>query len=235
MSNLSLELRNQIYEAQQQALNRLLDGWERELEAAALAFQEQKRKLAAQAVEQQLESAAAERYLNGLVAQAAGGADITVSVPSGIRVATDLVSAAVDADFKALLNHSLGDPDLPNDQRSVLWALGNGMMPHPGDLATMMDRRGIDQPWADHLRELAVRLDGLGPKPLPQLQTQKLDVLHGVVGTLRSYPADRLLGLAVAPETLGGSVKSAGKEPPLNPRRVPPVVLATALDRLLAR
>lgn len=235
MSAVSQMLRLQIEEAQQQALNRLLEAWDKELQAAAELFAEQKRKKQIADADQALESAAAERHLAGLVAQAVAGADISISIPSGVRVATDLVSAAVDADLSALLLRSLGDADLPQDQRSVAWAMGHGMIPHPGDLASIMDRRGLDGSWAAHLHELGQKLDAMGPKPLPQVQLVKLDALHGVVGTLKAYPADRLLGLAVMPEAISATSAKPAKEQLLSPRRVPPVVLAKALDALLAR
>ena len=81
-----------IHEAQQASMQRMLEAWDRELEAQAEAFRAAAKKRAAQRDAAERDAAALEIYLRGLIAQAQGGSDVSVSIPSGIRVASTMLT-----------------------------------------------------------------------------------------------------------------------------------------------
>jgi hypothetical protein len=221
-----------LYEAQQRSMQRLLEAWDQEIQAQAKAFEEAKKKQSAERALNALQEAAADAYLQGQIAQALAGYDVTISAPEGVRFASDLVQVATDLETQHLFDRATKiDPDLPVDQRSVLWALGHGFVPHPEDLATLMDRQKVDGDWSKLLHGLASKLDTIGDRGLPQLQTGKLDVLQSVVGVLKAYPSDRLLILATEPKRITSPLKIA---PPGNEASTSgPKMGQAALNRVL--
>ncbi len=225
MSSLVFDLTRELYEAQQRSMASLLESWDKELEAQARAFEESKKRLAVQDAEEQARSAAAESYLRGQVAQAMAGYDVSISVPSGVQVASDLIQAPSEVETQVLATKLLDHQEsLEPLQRSLACALGNGFLPHPGQVAERLDQVGLDRPWAIAFQTLAQGLNALDAKatPHPQLRAfagaERLNLLHQEVGLIRAYGGGRLAAAVLRPEGLA----------PLE--RVPPVATRATVD-----
>ena len=189
-----------IYEAQQASMQRMLEAWDRELEAQAEAFREAAKQKAAQEVVAAQNAAALEVYLEGLVAQAKGGSDVSVSIPSGIRVAGNLACAPSLAELESLVDEiDATEANYAIAQRSAAWAIGHGMMPHPGDLAEIMNGVNLDAPFASRLSDLAGQLDKIDAKASghPKLALlgahDRLSTLQDQVGVMKAYGGERTL------------------------------------------
>lgn len=213
MSMTTQEGLRMIYEAQQESMRKMLEAWDRELAAQAEAFREAAKKHAAQEAVQALDAAALEVYLSGLVNQAKAGADVSVSIPAGVRVASDIASAPSGAELTSLLDH-IEDSEAAHAaaQRSAAWALGHGLMPHPGDLRDLMKAGEIDAPFAARLGGLAETLSKLDERPTghPKLGVlaahERVSTLRDQVHVMKAYGSDRTLALVKDPTKLGSSL-----------------------------
>ena len=102
---------------------------------------------------------------------------------------------------------------------SARWALGHGLLPHPGDLAAIMQKAQVDAPWKQQFLELSMALDRIPETGSGQLRggtqgdaayraflsTKQMDVLGRQVQLLGSYGSERLLRLVTNPSALAGS------------------------------
>jgi hypothetical protein len=233
MSLLTRQLLDEVRAAEQRSLNALLEAWDKELDAQAEALREAEKKRQAQAALEAVQVAAFESHIRGLVAQARGGAD--VSIPSGMRAASTLAIGPCDAELDALLA-TVDDAELAfadQARRSAAWALRQGLLPHPSDLASTMETR--DPPWAAAFRELGHKLDSLDAvkHAHPRLQAvsggERVDVLRREVQLLKAYSPERTLTLIAQPEKLGAPLSLA----PPPPAERGPRMGAQALGKLL--
>lgn len=241
MSLLVNNLIREILEAERRSMQALLDAWDKEIQAQAEAFRELQKKQAQQQLQELTESAALEAHLRTLVCQAKAGADITVSIPPGVRVADNLAVAASDTELQVMLSkleQAAGDT-AQAAQRSAAWALGQGFVPHPGDLATLMDQQRVDAPWSAALKGLAGQLEQLDASRSahPQLKAlhggERLTVVQAEVKLLGAYSPERTLQLVTRPSALGGSLEKA--PPALDRSQAGPKMGQQALNRLLDR
>lgn len=231
------ELLRSLHDSQQASMQRMLEAWDKELDAAAEAFRQSQERHAAQQAVQALDAAALEVYLRGLIAQAQGGSDVSVTIPSGIRVASDLALGPAAAELSELVDQI--DQTEANvaaqQQRSAAWALGAGLMPHPGDLSDLMRTVGVDAPFSDRLADLAKALDRPGGGPV-QLQLHaahdRLFALKDQVQVLRAYGPDRTLNLVRNPAQLSGTQAKTALPAPLD-RGPTPKMGHAALGRVL--
>jgi len=204
-----------LYQAQQDSMRKMLEAWDRELEAQAEAFREAAKKKAAADNAQALDAAALEVYLEGLISQAKAGADVSVSIPAGIRVASSIATAPSVAELESLLD-GIDDAEAQHalaSQRSAAWALGHGFMPHPGDLSDLMRAGQVDAPFAERLTDIAGQLSKLeGPAVRhPKLELlaahDRVFALKDQVSVMKAYGSDRTLALVKDPRALGKSLE----------------------------
>lgn len=98
-------------------------------------------------------------------------------------------------------------------QRSALWALGRGLLPHPGDLSALLHKTGRDPTWRAGLEDIARGLhalvpDGLSGGDLGPIQLraerarERLTLLQAERDLLADYGARRLLTLVARPSDL---------------------------------
>jgi hypothetical protein len=227
-----------VHEAQQRSMARLLDAWDAELEAQAEAHREAQRRQQAQAAFEAAEAAAFESRVRGLVAQAKGGAD--VSVPAGMRAASTLAVGPCDGGLDALLaTVDQAETEFAADaRRAAAWALREGLMPHPSDLAAAMASRGVDAPWAEAFAALGRRLEAIdaAPRAHPRLAAhsagERVDVLRQEVHLVRAYSPERTLALVASPRALTTSL--AERPPAMSTERAPRMG-AQALGQMLDR
>lgn len=230
---LSAELEHAMLEAQAASMRRLFDAWDKEIEASYQALLKENQKKNEQAARDGALAASIEVYLQGLLSQAQTGDDVTTSIPTGIRVASSLTSGPSSSALAALADAVSEADDLVIDpaQRSAAWAVGNGFMPHPSDLASILDRLGLDAEWSGRFAEVGDKLDRadrtFGPHPQLKAESgqQKLSALGELKGLLEGYGPDRLFRLVSDPKSLGPS----GTTPsPSGPRTKTP---AAAIDQ----
>jgi hypothetical protein len=128
-------------------------------------------------------------------------------IPEGVRVASPLIHAPSIAALNALI----GEIDTANHQadgaqRSAIWAIRHGALPHPGDLARILDAVGADKEWAAQLHSHAAVLEDRTRFRTPQVAlhvaTTKLDACGQTVRLLDRYGADRTLRLIANPMSL---------------------------------
>ena len=208
-----------VYEAQQKNIERMLDAWDKEIEAAIeaqIAEQKKRAKLEAQA-------AAVEGQLQALIAQAQAGHIVTI--PSGIQVASSAIICSVGDELAALSDILEDLRDVDPALRSAAWAMGNGFMPHPADLAAVMFKNEVDSAWAEAFAGLGHELKALDTQPtaIPRLAAdngaQRLDVLKRQQDLQRNYGGSRLAQVVLQPDLLKGAplplspvVKSSGAD-----------------------
>lgn len=231
------ELLRELYQAQQASMQRMLEAWDRELDAQAEAFREAAKKQAAKDAIAAQNAAALEVYLEGLVAQAKAGADVSVTIPAGIRVASQIANAPSAAELEALLDEiDDSEASFASAQRSAAWALGHGLMPHPGDLSSLMRAGRVDAPFAERLEGLAGQLERLDATPTkhPKLAVlaahDRLFALQDQVGVMKAYGPERTLDLVRQPGRLVGNTQSPLPNPP---SQRGPKMGRQALDRVL--
>ena len=146
-------------------------------------------------------------YLQGLVAQAESNDASAVTIPTGIRVASTTISGpplgeieALIADVQGEVREGKSDSPTQRARQSAAWALGHGLMPHPGDIARLLGGQG-NKGWAKQFGETGRKLDrfaeaGVGNAHLRALNAgERLDVMDGYCSLLAQYGADRLMDL----------------------------------------
>lgn len=238
MNVLGAAVWREIQEAESKAMERLLEAWDREIERDAKALERAaelhtQKALAEAALERQETSrqtleaiaqsnvgqkqgsdaamaAAVESHLRGLVAQAASGDDVSIAIPTGVRIAGALGGTSV-AEIASLVAEArtIDEPVRDAAQHSALGALGAGFMPHPEDLASILSRSGRDPSWQEGLSIVAERLDKSAPVDLsapPALRVraavEQVGALDAHRKLLSSYGGGRLLTLVARPGDL---------------------------------
>lgn len=214
-------LLHELHEQQQASMQRMLEAWDKELDAQAEAFREAAKKQAAQEAVQGQNAAALGVYLEGLIAQAKGGSDISVSIPSGMRIASHLAFAPAAAELESLADAANdSEAEFAHAQASAAFALSHALMPHPGDLEALMRGAKVDAPFADRLNAIATQLDRLDRAPTqhPQMAAMaaqdRLLSLKDQVGVMKAYGAQRTIELVKNPLKLGASLNRAVPGPP---------------------
>jgi len=242
----------------------VLAAWGRELAENSERLEEQRKKLVAQANDasraqsaeqaQQAMDAALDARIEsflGSLLSAASDPDSKVAIPDGFRSATGSPHGPSLPDFSALVAEiesadktdaiSADDP-IARSQASAAWAIGHGMMPHPGDLSHIMKANNVDPTFAARFDDLAGSLDKIQSKTFvhPQLKVQagadRLDALKSYVDTLSGYGSARLVKLVSDPGSLLGFVEPAMPSPSAtNPKRMPERQFNAMLDNLFKK
>ncbi len=263
---LSAALTRMLHEAETKAMERLLESWDRQIAARAKELerinQQKTQEALAAAALNRLEQRSGRRRellehhhssgrrrdaakagsleltLLGLAGRAAAGEDVSASIPTGVRVAADF-GGTTPAAISALVAEvrSADEPVRDDRQRSALWALGAGLMPHPGDLAHLLERSGRDPAWRAELAVLCERLDNAHPArgPLPvsarmAVASERLGALRAESQLLTAYGPERLLTLVVRPHALETNLSS----PPPGGPRMGRAALDAVLDGLFS-
>ncbi|MBI2375399.1 MAG: hypothetical protein HYV07_15495 [Deltaproteobacteria bacterium] len=226
-----------VWQAQSAAMDALLNSWEAEIERDYERLREEAKQIEARKTEDAIEAQRTEarsrqqrdlvdrldanalaQSLTGLAIAAEKNDNSAVAIPSGVKVASALlVGPAIDGLLDKVQDEILeGRSDSPlGDDASIRWALGHGLIPHPGDVASALDRRGLDKDFAARFSELGQRLDLLNDKSFrnPQLQGvighERVGILKQHVELLGAYSSQRLVTLARDPEALKGTVSPA--------------------------
>lgn len=231
----TIELIRELYEAQQKSMEALLEAWDRQLERHAAMLRANQQRQHQERIQATLRAAALESHLDGVLAQAMGGADVSVTLPVGVRVAGALVAAPNVAELNTLLS-DIDQAEMSADQaqRSAAAALAAGHLPHPDDLSDIMDRHDLDRPWSEALRELGTELDAADQAGrVPQLAVHhghaKVRAMKDEVALLNAYSPARTQALVFEP----GALTPLETRPPQ--RRAPsgPRMEPRAFDRML--
>lgn len=211
------------WQAQSAAIDTLLDAWAKEIERGTERLKEEAKEIARlkdqQAIEAGREQAriaqetqnanAYAAYLSGLAITAQDNDSVTV--PTGFRVASGVVSGPPIAELIADVSAEIQDGDDTHDLRarqSIQFALGHGLMPHPSDLSEVLEARGIDADWAAKFQDLGQALDALDTNAFKNAQLKgvvghnRIDVLSQHVKLLAAYSPDRILTITTKPDAL---------------------------------
>jgi hypothetical protein len=226
-------------------VDQLLKAWDLEIQAAFEKLRkkgaeldqqkraenaEQRRLLAQEAADRALGEAVG-NYLEGLANQARSNDSSAVTVPSGYRAASLVLSGPPIADIHALIGNILEDivdgrSDSPSRaQQSAAWALGQGLSPHPGDLAAILDGAGADQAWSSHFREIGAALERVDAARFKHAQLQgftgheRINLLQEHVSALKAYGSDRLVDLVTRPASLTGGTRAPADPPATQAQR----------------
>lgn len=247
----------EIQEAEAKAMARLLEAWDREIEAQAQAARvanarhavktaaknrTQQRWATAEAKADHFEQredraaligASIEGQLHGLVARALTGQDVSSAIPSGsVRVAST-VGTTSNAEIAALVAQARSADDPVRN--SAAWAVGHGFMPHPEDLAELLDRGVRDPSWAEGFRGLGPALDATREGPT-SLRVQRahahLDLLTQHRRGLVALGPKALLGLIVTPERPLTTAQPRFPTPAEGGARMGQAALDAVLDKL---
>ncbi len=194
-----------VYEAQQKNIERMLDAWDKEIDAAIeaqIAASKKRAKAEAQA-------AAIEGQLQGLIAQAQAGHIVTI--PTGIQVASSAISVSVGDELAALHDVLEDLVDAPPEVRSAAWSMTNGFLPHPSDLAVILFKNELDSAWAQAFGNLGHSLNLIDDRSSahPQLAAQnglhRLAELKVHQDLMRNYGGTRLAQAVLQPHLLKGT------------------------------
>jgi len=210
MSILTNYLLREIDEAQQRSMRELFDAWDREIEAQSKALIDLQKRQAEQAAQDAALAQAVSVYINGLFSQAQGGRDVSDAVPADVRVESSSLGGTSVSELSALISaaNTVDDAVVDKAQRSAAWALSHSFVPHPSDLASILNKVGVDEPWAQAFQELGTKIDQLSESHFknPQLQihigAQKLHAVGETVRMLEQYTPDRTLRLVGNPQSL---------------------------------
>lgn len=159
--NLEGDARRALEEAQSQSFNALIKAWDAENDRALKALAQINKREAKEASEMAAIAASVELSLRGILLQAEGDPDgVSISIPTGVRIASPLGGTS-NGEIAALISQiKLEDSDdMPGEQKSALWAVQNGFLPHPLDLSQLLQKQGVDLDWAKGLSDLGIRMD----------------------------------------------------------------------------
>lgn len=195
-----------IQESVSKNMERLLDSWDKEIEAAEKASRERAKQVnaeksaeAQQAAREnfqenllQAEASRLLHYVTGALNHAEANESISVSIPSGVQVASqavvapqvgELLEAISDLRAEVFDNDHL---DVSQAQYSALWAAANGFAPHPQDIATLLRSHPDCEAWAQRFDDFSVRLESSQKKEKQPTQLQG-HLAHREIDTLRSH------------------------------------------------
>jgi hypothetical protein len=221
---LPVAIADMLHEAEAESMRRLRDSIDREIELYAQQHKKNQQRIAEELTHQAANAAALEVYLNGLVARASTGDDVVVSIPTTIQVAV-VGGPSIDALMSIVSAAGSEDDEARNAAR---------YLPHPGDVASMLDGLGIDPAWSRRFHELAEQMteaDRKSSSPVTRVQAEGGLMLFGALKEERrlldAYGADRLFRLVTDPT----SIKSSTQPPPRF-GRVPDAALSAAMKHV---
>jgi hypothetical protein len=223
MTRLSNYLLHEIAEAQSRSMERLLEGWDKEIEAAAKALEDARKKQLALEAQGAAQAVWIAQIVQGLISQASSGDDVTCSIPGNVGV-EGLIGAGTSVDE---LNAVISEVDSADDrtlaaQKNAVVALKSGVVPAAVDIADIFgtlkvdlsarsgDRRAIDAlaEWEGRFRDIESQVQRLA-RPAqgdPQLQiwlgAQRLELARENVKLLEAHRPDRTLRLVANPKSL---------------------------------
>ncbi|MEE2903944.1 MAG: hypothetical protein VYC39_16575 [Myxococcota bacterium] len=195
-----------IQESVSKNMERLLDAWNKELEAAEKTSRElakqihaEKSKEAQQTArenyQENLVDAEASRllhYVNGALNHAEANESISITIPSGVQVASQAIVATqvgelleAIGDLRAEINDN-DDQIINRAQYSAVWATAHGFVPHPRDIADLVRAYPQGEAWAQRFAEFS---QNLKTAQHTENQPGRLQgyLAHKEIDTLRSH------------------------------------------------
>jgi hypothetical protein len=238
-------------EAASRRMDEMLRAWDKEIQQEFEALREDEKKHEIERDQQtqvelhRAQQEAADLALDAAVANAlqnaitdSKGGEKSLTIPTGVHVASTTIHGP-GVDLAALREELDDDRDTLIDSAksqqardSAMWALGHGLMPHPGDLSTLLKSAHVDQDYAgrfDNLKLELNKIDRDSQNRNPQIQGynahQRVGVLNELNEALASFGAQRLVALIVRPSRLQ-TIAPAGALPSLDSARnvLPPGV-----------
>jgi|GEM_PF-5393113 len=205
-------------------MERLLDAWDKEIEAAEKASRErakqihaEKSKEAQQAArrndQETLIDAEASRllhYVTGALNHAEANESISITIPNGVQVASQAIVAPqvgelleAIGDLKAEINDN-DDQIIDRAQYSALWAAAHGFAPHPNDIADLIRAHPEGEAWAKRFVDFSQNLKAAQRTENQPGQLQGY-LAHKEIDTLRSHVQHLQ---ALGPKTLSGLIST---------------------------
>ncbi|MFO0725442.1 MAG: hypothetical protein U1E65_16785 [Myxococcota bacterium] len=230
INNARMQALNTLEDVQLEAVDSLLKAWSAELAKSWEAVIEEGKRLEEAAKEKAIEQAheraqeamdlaldhQIEHYLQGL-RSIAHDKSFHISIPEGARAASSSIQGPASSIIQALIADiqfedrdaaGIGDDDAKNAQASAAWALGQGLMPHPGDLSTLLQRSPADADWGTRFQDVADTLNKIDTKPAPNAHlkmitaSERLDALKEYCDLLGAYSGERLVTAVANPNAL---------------------------------
>ena len=224
----NLRAQQMIEASASQTIDALVRAWDKELDAAFEAIRkrgtqlEQLKHTEAAQARRTLSLKAADEVLASAVRHHLQGLAIEIEAghiaPMGCRAASMVLAGPPVGDLPQLIGAAqaeVGEEIIEHAtdpaQKSIAWALGEGLPPHGGDIAALLGRADTDPTWAQHFSALARRIDVDASQTFknPQLQGHtahaKMDALADHVHALSTFGTQRLLNLVVDPRRLSGT------------------------------
>ena len=225
---LPVAIADMIYEAQAESVRRIQEGFDREIAEHAELHKKNQQRIAEELVHQATNAAALEVYLRGLAGRASTGDDVVVSIPTTLQVAV-VGGPSIDALLALVSATGSADEQARSTQASYL--------PHPGDVAGMLDGLGLDPAWSRRFTQLADQMaeaDRLSSSSLTRLQAEGGRLMLGALKEERhlldAYGADRLFRLVTNP---GSLTKLDARPPALG--KVPESAVLAAMQHVRAK
>lgn len=198
-----------LEKAQNKGVKRLLKAWTKQIEEDAKLLEQQEKREAQRHAQEAALAASVRRTILGLRRMAHSD-----RLPTGVRVASLPPSVLVNdnlTDALAGLSEDLADLHDPGSeareaQANAAWALKNGAVPHPGDIARLLEVNG-DHQAARQFQALGDELEAHDQNRFkhPQLQAlralKRLKLVGATVRELEAYGADRTARLITNPRT----------------------------------
>ncbi|MBI4819506.1 MAG: hypothetical protein HY791_24755 [Deltaproteobacteria bacterium] len=151
-------------------------------------------------------------FIQGMIANAEANDSTAISVPVGIRVASNSIAGPAIAGIEAALDRVStaileGDDDVERAKAAVSWGLGHGLMPHPDDLATLLRATpGAGRGWGDKLDQLSYHLSAIDQRSFANTQLQsingqdRIEIIRNEAKILADLGPDVLVSLLRKPE-----------------------------------
>lgn len=208
-------------------MQHLLNSWDKEIEAAEKASRERAKQINAEKSQEaqqaarenyqenlvQAETSRLLHYVTGALNHAEANESISVSIPSGVQVASQAIVAPqvgelleAISDLRAEVNDN-DDLGVSQEQYSALWAAAHGFAPHPQDIAALLRSHPQSEAWAQKFDKLSDALASSKPaeKQPGQLQGylahREVDTLRAHVQQLQLLGSKNLTGLLCAKPT----------------------------------
>jgi hypothetical protein len=197
-----------IEEAQAKEMQAFFDAWAKEIQEEtqreAFLVQEANQEAAKDEAIDRVVRTELER-LRGIAED--GDTPVAISIPEGVRVAAPSIAAPSMASFAGLLSEIKSANATHEGQRSALWAISHGFLPHPSDLASILDAVPADRAWSQRFHQLGETIDrALIGHPKGWLGAEAmgraLDAMNETVRLLDRYGTRRTLLLAGNPSAI---------------------------------
>ena len=210
-------------------MERLLDAWDKELEAAEKASRERAKQIHAEKskeaqqtarenYQENLIDAEASRllhYVTGALNHAEANESISITIPSGVQVASQAIVAPqvgelleAIGDLRAEINDN-DDQIINRAQYSAVWATAHGFAPHPRDIADLVGAYPKGEAWAQRFAELSQNLQTAQQTDKQPGQLQGY-LAHKEIDTLRSHVQHLQ---ALGPKTLSKLISTKPNRP----------------------